>query len=742
MTVGARERKRIVIVGAGVAGLSTAFNLTDPTINPNWSDRYSVDVYQMGWRVGGKCATGRNPDACERIQEHGIHIFANFYFNAMRMVKAAFDEVEWDEHDKLRTMEDAFLPSAVAYNTDYFDKQWHGWLTSFIISDGNPWEGPPGADVRQLMQNALSLVDYHLSVALERRTIRGGSLWQRAWQSIERLIGDELNKLARHVTEHLIEEQKDPNDPGHGRHSLVMKLLDDLVAVLHRHQAKHPHDVRLREAFIQIDLVTTALRGLLADDLVVRGVDSIDDVNYRDWLAHHGAAQVTLESSIPQTMPNTALAYEYGDTTAIPTMSAAAWMTFLLRQMSGKGAFAYYFAEGTGETFVKPLYRVLVQRGVRFHFFHKLRNVIPDPTEPVIRQLEFDVQARVKPDHVPYDPLRRLPDGELVWPDRPNYEQLVEGPALAEQKVDLESWWTRWEPVDSLTLRQGSDFDQVVLATPIATLEHTCRRVIEHAAAKEAWQPMVEHLKSAATQAVQIWLDTSTKDLGWNESFPDLPESLTNRYVGGLYGQDLTDFCDFSDLVAHERWPEDNTPQGIIYFIGALADPDEIPRFSDHEYPHRQAERVRWSAIQYLRNIDGLLPNAARSPVDARSFDFDLLAMHDPTERGRGVNQFDQQYWRANIDPNERFTLNVAGTLRHRLEAWDSKFDNLVLAGDWIYTGFNLGSFEGATMSGKLASLALTGAPALDEVYGYTFLHPERSGPPSIRLETDAPVEE
>jgi uncharacterized protein with NAD-binding domain and iron-sulfur cluster len=727
--------KKIVIVGAGVAGLSTAFNLTDPDVNPDWRDRYSVDVYQLGWRVGGKCATGRNPDACERIQEHGIHIFANFYFNALRMVKTVFAEVEWDEHDKHRTMEEAFLPSAVVYNTDYFDKQWHGFLSRFPLSDGVPWEGPPSADTRQLMQNALSLIDHHLAVALERKEQGTGPIWERAWRWIEGVIGDELNKVAERVVEHLIAEQHDPQDPGHGRHSLVMHLLDDVVAVLRRHQERHPHDAEFREIFVQVDLIATAIRGLIADDVLARGIDSIDGVNYRDWLEWHGASEITLQSSAPQAIPNTALAYEYGDTTAIPTMSAAAWMTFLLRQMSGKGAFAYYFAEGTGETFVKPLYRALEQRGVRFHFFHKLREVVPDPTEPVVQRLEFDVQATVKPADVPYQPLRRLPDGELVWPDRPNYEQLVEGPELEERGIDLESWWTPWEPVRSETLEVGTDFDQVVLATPISTLQYTCGPLIEHPRAKDAWEPMVKNLKSSATQAVQIWLNATTEELGWKKTITDLP---TNRFVGGTYGQDLTDSCDFSDLIAMERWPEHNTPHGLVYFIGALPDPEEIPPFTDHDYPVRQGARVKWSAIQYLRTIDGLLPGAPRSPIDARSFDFDLLAAHDPATRGRGVNQFDQQYWRANIDPNERFTLNVADTVRHRLDPWDSKFDNLVLAGDWTYTGFNLGSFEGATMSGKLASLALTGAPALDDVYGYAFLHPNRTGPSRIRLREGA----
>ena len=101
------------------------------------------------------------------------------------------------------------------------------------------------------------------------------------------------------------------------------------------------------------------------------------------------------------------------------------------------------------------------------------------------------------------------------------------------------------------------------------------------------------------------------------------------------------------------------------------------------------------------------------------------------------MNQFDQQYFRANIDPNERYTLSVKGSVQYRLEAWDSKFENLVLAGDWIYTGFNVGSFEGAVMSGKLACLALTGAPGLDLIYGYTLLHPDRKGPPSIRLKKE-----
>jgi hypothetical protein len=43
----------------------------------------------------------------------------------------------------------------------------------------------------------------------------------------------------------------------------------------------------------------------------------------------------------------------------------------------------------------------------------------------------------------------------------------------------------------------------------------------------------------------------------------------------------------------------------------------------------------------------------------------------------------------------------------------------MTIAGDWIYTGLNVGSLEGAVMSGKLASYAISGAPALSTIIGY-----------------------
>jgi uncharacterized protein with NAD-binding domain and iron-sulfur cluster len=82
-------KRKIAIVGGGMAGLAAAFDLTRTEALRN---KFDVTIYQMGWRLGGKAASSR--DRHGRIVEHGLHVWFGCYENAFELVKAAY--AAWD----------------------------------------------------------------------------------------------------------------------------------------------------------------------------------------------------------------------------------------------------------------------------------------------------------------------------------------------------------------------------------------------------------------------------------------------------------------------------------------------------------------------------------------------------------------------------------------------------------------------------------------------------------------------
>ncbi|HET6585414.1 MAG TPA: NAD(P)-binding protein, partial [Nannocystaceae bacterium] len=80
--------QRVLVLGGGPAACTAAYWLAQAP------DRFRVTLATQGFRLGGKCAASRNPDADMRIEEHGLHAFVGFYENAFRTVREVYDTAE------------------------------------------------------------------------------------------------------------------------------------------------------------------------------------------------------------------------------------------------------------------------------------------------------------------------------------------------------------------------------------------------------------------------------------------------------------------------------------------------------------------------------------------------------------------------------------------------------------------------------------------------------------------------
>jgi len=690
---GDEAREKIAILGGGIAALVAAFELTSP---PDWRERFeSITVYQMGWRLGGKCASSRGVNG--RIEEHGIHGFLGSYYNALPLFAACYDELARSPGAPLASFEQAILPDNFGVLWECREKSARAWAQRFPTNDRSP------RDTRAFdpFERAIAGVFESFGGLLLQFDPKPFSIGGRVKAAAQRLLEEAADALAR-------ETVLGSNHPLIGIIDRGWRALAGLIEPL------IDGDDDLRHLFIVTDHILTLVQGALKEDVATKGYDRLDEENFSDWLARHGANKATIASPLALNHINMTYQYPNGDTSRPPEMAAGCYLHWALQAVGYSGSFVWHFAAGTGETLIAPLYLVLSRRGVKFEFFHKVEALRLSEDAASIASVEIAVQASLKAPEAGYDPLVAV-KGLPCWPAAPRHEQLVEGEAMKAAGVDLESWWSPWTGPTRRTLTAGEDYDKLVLAISIGAMPHLCAELI---AANPAWSAMVANVPAYTTQGMQIWLTKDLYQMGWGIPLKPDETLFSATYLNPQNGQ-----AEFSGLLPYEDWPADAEPKSLWYFGGLMAEEGPPPAFTDHDYPARQAARVKYQAIQYLQaGVAPLLPlattNATRPPGDPFGLDFELL-VDTRTPPGVGVQRFDAQFWRANIDPTERYVTSPPGSTKYRLKAWESGFGNLVLAGDWIYTGLNVGSVEGTVMSGKLAAHALCGLPDLEAIVGY-----------------------
>ena len=139
---------RVAVIGGGCASIAAAFELS----RPEHKGAYEITVYQQGWRLGGKGASGRGPSG--RIEEHGLHLWMGHYDNAFRLIRDCYEELNRNPATcPLATWTDAFKPAPhVGVTERTSDGQWRKLLACFPPSEGLP--GDPYAESNPLTVQA------------------------------------------------------------------------------------------------------------------------------------------------------------------------------------------------------------------------------------------------------------------------------------------------------------------------------------------------------------------------------------------------------------------------------------------------------------------------------------------------------------------------------------------------------------------------------------------------------------
>lgn len=490
---------RIAIVGGGMAGLAAAWRLS----RPGGPDA-QITVYQRGGRLGGKGASSRGVDG--RIEEHGLHVWLGYYDNAFRLMREVYDELDRATTDPacpIRTVDDAFSPAnTIGLGIGLGDE----WVATFPTNDLVPGQGDSGAPTVAEVLGRLVALSTRFASSLDASAVRPRAVLSTRPRRPTTLLTD-LRAGLRAVT----------GDPSAGRRVAQFA-----------------------------ELIWVMTRGVTADNLISGGYASIDHLDFREWLAGHGASAGVLDGPFVRGVYDLVFGYERGDR-GRPRFAAGAGVHLASRMfLTYRGAMFWKMSAGMGDVVFAPLYQALLRRGVRFAFFHRLDNVAVDGG--AVTSLTFGRQLDV----ADYEPLTRV-GGLPVFPAR------VPG---VPSTTDLESHWCSWPDAGTERLEAGRDFDTVVLAVSLGMVPYVCSDLM---ATDARWRDMVTHVGTVPTQSVQAWFDCDESELGI---------SRPGAIVTGS-GAPFDTVASLSHTVAREGW-ESPAPRTSLSLCTVLADGEDV----------------------------------------------------------------------------------------------------------------------------------------------------------------------
>ena len=645
--------QKIAILGGGAASCTAALALTS---QPGWKERYNITIYQLGWRLGGKAASGRNKNYGQRVEEVTGHMFAGVYHNSKHLLRSVYNELNRPEGVPMRTFEEAF-------------KLWSH--TSF-------------KELNVSLDNEKQC--FSLKYLFEKLITTTYLMIEKMSEKFPNMAPIEMNKVdVKNLTTDLNLLQCHVNS------------IQDWIFKL----SNMTEERTLQTEFVSVlDVALTIIKGILDDKIIEHGFDIINHLDLREWLAKHGASPATLKSTFVKFHYDLMIAYRNGDINQ-PSMEAGAALKIWLNLYFCFDDAPYFDQQGgLGDIIFAPMYQLLRKKGVNFKFFHKVEDLnLNINNSRLIEKIKLTKQVDLV--HEEYDPLINV-KGLPSWPNEPKYEEIEQEQAKLLQKhdTDLESFWTRWphvyeehfkKPLPEVILKRGKDFDIIVFGIPVGSLPYLCSELLE---VSPKLRDASKHMGKVPSFQLQLNVDETRENLE-SKSHRDIVDPRRENAVYMLSDND--------PHLKFESWESLRMNPKSIAYITTMKSTEEIPpgTCSSSPYVKRMNRNFAVSITQSL--LKNNWPNAYKDG----NFKWDILT--DPENR-TGEERLDAQFWHSNFNPSDLYTPILTNTSQYRITTDGTGFHNIYFTGDWIENGFNC-CIEAAVTAGLLTSKAISGYP-------------------------------
>lgn len=751
------KRRKVVVLGGGPASCAAAFYLAKTGL-------YDIKMYTLGFRLGGKCAAGRNPEASHRIEEHGLHAFVGFYNNAMRTVREVYEQAEmplargqapWSVEDLARgqgPVAEAFVgTNAVGLMGRWRDVQgnfhWNYFPTTTELNELVPGVVPSGEEAGpQGFARALK-------ITLERAIKHARILpWTEAEAQRASRARSDTEPEVPHAAERLLDFIEDRFIPSaRWEDWALFRFLEQLLSYIERFtyeqitraiesntntirgvlwllkrlrrkahslfaDKKKTEDPNAWFEWSGLDIMLTIAIGILSERVI--HFDQLDGIDLCKWLRVHGVSPGNDRSPIVLAVYDTLFANGSSEPVRPDDLAAGVGLRWLLLLLDYRGFQAYEFRYSCPQTIFTPYYRALRRMGVEICFFHRVEQLKVERRgdERRLAGVRLRKQATVKGGPGAYDPfwlppIPGNPEHLPPWADRPDYRQLEEGERLREH--DLEDAWSRWPGVQDVELRQGEDFDLCICGLSLGAIPAITGDLIERRSPAycEPWARMVHGMETCQTISMQLWMERPEAQLYTLPNPPDRPEVPPHRGLLTEYVAPEPSFGNLSHLIEREGWSDDERiqapPAFLAYHTGALVSghPLHGHPFDEHDYPARVRADWRRRARNWLqRNYRDFYD---RAPKDWAAFCEQMVAPSDL----RGTDRFSWQFFNVGFQPWDLYVLSQPGRIGLRPGQSESWVQGLFLCGDWTRTDLNAGCVEAATQSGMLCSRVISNHP-------------------------------